>query len=470
MKSTSFLELVPYIHSPSIAQVDGELISSFQIFINPLIECTNESLIYIFRNFTNFDVDYFDLLENFEELTKFNISTNKLVYIGQVYLKKFIKREIYRINFTVSIKNEENIDPSTSSLEYDKLLPNQVEEITEASQINEYTNIEEEIENDEINSDINQNEEIVNEIEEIVIINEINQNEEIGKLNVEKQINTTIYNKFVRENDRDTLSRNLGIDGELVMLDRLKELFPKFEVKLVSDISHSCDIHMISDIHKFIFAFEIKNKLSVTNEDVSKFENDLRYLSNHFNEYRIIGIFISLHSNIPKYGKFFIDTSLCYLSKEFTSDSCIQLIVKSYLTVHSSKVESPRQKIQYEIPRNVFTLLSELKFQYSLNNSNIEIYRKQIEINKQSTSSMYELIARTEVQRNLINFINKEFEEIDNPDTSQNKQIADEQKLKEYLRNKTRKSIKKSELKELFPFISSLTLVQIWERYGNNDS
>lgn len=106
----------------------------------------------------------------------------------------------------------------------------------------------------------------------------------------------------------------LGLIGEEDIVNNLNIDFPNMFVKHVSNISHQCDIHVEDPISNILYMVEVKNKLSITREDIDKFESDIDK-SGHK---RTIGLFISLNcDNIP--GKispinpFFIDTNKIYM-------------------------------------------------------------------------------------------------------------------------------------------------------------
>ena len=106
----------------------------------------------------------------------------------------------------------------------------------------------------------------------------------------------------------------LGQIGEEDIVNNLNIDFPNMFVKHVSNISHQCDIHVEDPISNILYMIEVKNKLSITKEDIDKFEFDIDKSGNK----RTIGLFISLNcENIP--GKispinpFYIDINKIYM-------------------------------------------------------------------------------------------------------------------------------------------------------------
>lgn len=106
----------------------------------------------------------------------------------------------------------------------------------------------------------------------------------------------------------------IGLIGEEDIVNNLNIDFPNMFVKHVSNISHQCDIHVEDPISNILYMIEVKNKLSITREDIDKFESDI----DKSGYKRTIGLFISLNcENIP--GKispinpFYIDTNKIYM-------------------------------------------------------------------------------------------------------------------------------------------------------------
>lgn len=271
-------------------------------------------------------------------------------------------------------------------------------------------------------------------------------------------------NDLIVHDPRDTTSRNLGTEGEAEVYNRLVNLFPKLEVKMVSEVAHVADIHIVDEIRNITFIVEVKNKTRLTAEDIDKFKRDLVDMTKASTN-RVIGLFISLICPIPRLGLVNIGTDSCYLAKEYTSDTCIDLVVRTYRSVYTKRETTNKtDSVKYDIPINVYKLLSELRMQSAAIESAKEIYCKQIEINKQSTANMYDLLAKADMQKHLIDFINNEFGDVVG---SVNIVNNDEELLRDYLSSRTRKTIRQRDIRSLFPSVTStLTLDEIWTRYG----
>ncbi len=86
------------------------------------------------------------------------------------------------------------------------------------------------------------------------------------------------------DNQKSSKSQELGVIGETEIFEMIKNCFPEYENLLVSKTSHQADIHSIDRTNNILYAYEIKNKLSITSEDLSKFENDLKTIEDAMNE------------------------------------------------------------------------------------------------------------------------------------------------------------------------------------------
>ena len=126
------------------------------------------------------------------------------------------------------------------------------------------------------------------------------------------------------DNQKSSKSQELGVIGETEIFEMIKNCFPEYENLLVSKTSHQADIHSIDRTNNILYAYEIKNKLSITSEDLSKFENDLKTISDQQLDLKVIGIFISLHAPVPRIGNLSIKPDKCYLTQEYVNNECFK--------------------------------------------------------------------------------------------------------------------------------------------------
>ena len=255
----------------------------------------------------------------------------------------------------------------------------------------------------------------------------------------------------------------LGKTGEEYVYDLILKAFPRFENILVSETSHVADIHSVDVNNKLMFVYEVKNKKGLTVEDINKFDRDLKLLKRCHPNYKVIGIFTSLNVPIPKIGHVGIEFDRCYLSEGYVSIECLKLVIGMYTAIFS-KVEKPKEKVNYEIPTSVYKLLSELRSQYVDLTSAQEIYKEQLEMNKKSSSFMMDLLAKTNIQIHFINFINNEFKDVlDNEEAQAELNNMDEERLREYIKSTPRSKITKKYILETYPSISRLRKMKLQE-------
>ena len=97
------------------------------------------------------------------------------------------------------------------------------------------------------------------------------------------------------------------------------------------------------------------------------------------------------------------------------------------------------------------------------------MYQRQIEMNNESSKLMSQLILKSDIQLEFINFINNEFKDILTDESVKSQESEDkERKLRTYLMSKPVRSIKKNAILEEFPDIPDLklmTLSAIIEKY-----
>jgi len=289
---------------------------------------------------------------------------------------------------------------------------------------------------------------------------------------IEQQINS-FANSFTESQISTSPMKSsayLGEEGEDKIFKWLQELYPKHETIRTGREPHVCDIHSTDYKNNIRFIFEIKNKLYINQEDLNKFNRDLTGIRESDPKIRNVGIFVSLHCPIQKYGNMSIGKNECYLSDNYVTKECLKLIIETYKTLITSTDENKKsEKNNFDVPANVFHLLAELRREYLNNKKARDVYLQQIEMNNKSTNMMTELVAKTNIQQEFINFINNEFKEILTDEMiSATLEEDKEKKLREYLKTKPKSMIKKGVLLEEFPDIPDLktmTLSAIIEKY-----
>lgn len=269
-----------------------------------------------------------------------------------------------------------------------------------------------------------------------------------------------IYNEFVDSTSKEQKltptrysSYELGRIGEYDVLKIIEKLRPAFDTKLVSSTGHLADIHSIDYNNNIKYIFEIKHKLTITKDDVNKFERDIENIQNlEHSPNKVIGIFISLNSDIiPSIGNLSMSRDKIYLTKKYFSENTLDLIFRLIETYFSALNNINETKnVKYEIPSNVIELLVKLRSEYALLTREMEIYTNMKHNTEQNLNSIQELIGKLILKEQFIKFINNEFSDI-LPELNDSLISNEENKMIEYIQSHAKKSIKKKELLSLFP-------------------
>lgn len=270
------------------------------------------------------------------------------------------------------------------------------------------------------------------------------------------------------DNQKSSKSQELGVIGETEIFEMIKNCFPEYENLLVSKTSHQADIHSIDRTNNILYAYEIKNKLSITSEDLSKFENDLKTISDQQLDLKVIGIFISLHAPVPRIGNLSIKPDKCYLTQEYVNNECFKLVIDMYSNILLKVSKSTEVKNKYEIPEDVLKLISSLKTQYSSLNEEKQMYEEQIKLNQKSSGMMNSLLAKINMKLEFIDAINKQFQsdlelmnEIELNDAKMNK--LEEEKLEKYIQETPKSKISKAYITKNFSHIGYTKTMKLSE-------
>lgn len=255
-------------------------------------------------------------------------------------------------------------------------------------------------------------------------------------------------------------STHLGVMGESNVTDRLTKLFPKMLIEHVSSTPHVGDIHM-SDLKRNIkFMIEVKNKTSLTKEDIDKFESDLTNVTEK-TDLRVIGVFLSLRSTIPRFGSCVIQHDRCYLAQSYTSDEALTMIVDVYRSLFHP-IETTTEKVEYVVPDNVKELLFRLKNEHQSLASMRSMIEQQLQFNVTSSENMRNLLMKLDLQKQLIMFIDRSFGEIIDEDVRHEVVVAnDEEQLREYINSTPVKQIRKAYITEHFSTVNGLNRMKL---------
>lgn len=273
---------------------------------------------------------------------------------------------------------------------------------------------------------------------------------------------STVQQSIVQQSMSDTnttySSYTLGRIGETDVLRMLEHVRPDFDTILVSSTGHLGDIHAIDHNHKIKYILEIKLKQAIIKEDVEKFDRDIHSAIENNPSYRIIGIFISLNSTrIPSIGSFKIANDRIFLTKDFFSEYVLSIlfsVIEVSLTSNPSRSVSEPNRIEYVISPTIINLIVQLRTEYTKIKHELELY-KQMKCNtednlKHITELMHDIV----IKEQFIAFINAEFSEII-PTIDVSVTSQEDQMLREYIQSHSAASIKKKELIQKFPTLST---------------
>lgn len=276
------------------------------------------------------------------------------------------------------------------------------------------------------------------------------------------------------DNKRDVKnisSYSLGRIGENIVLNTLKTINPSvYDVNMVSSTGHVGDIHVTDKNNMLKYLIEVKEKGVITKDDLTKFDKDIEQLknTNGLLYKRIIGIFISLESNvIPSIGRYKITADKIYLSKEmFSKDSMV--IIFSMFETACYLNESTKNMVKYDIPIKVYELISRLRIEYNTIINEEDIYKSMITNCENNLLSLSTLQRNNLIKKDFIKFINNEFSNI-LPIIDNNLNTKEEERLKEYIKTHKRKDLLKKTLINEFPSyvteISSMKLNDFINKY-----
>ena len=264
---------------------------------------------------------------------------------------------------------------------------------------------------------------------------------------------------MVKDND-DTYklqysSYSLGRIGENDVLKIIESIRPEYETKIVSSTSHLADIHSIDYNNNIKYIIEIKLKQQITKEDVNKFDRDLENAKHSETSLKIIGLFISLNSDkIPSIGSMKIFSDKIYLTRNYFSENSLHLIFR-LIETYSLLIEGhEKTNVHYEISSNVLELVAKLRAEYVNLTKEMEMYLNMKNNTEQNLLCIQELIGRLVLKEQFIKFINTEFSDI-LPTINDDLISKQENDMRAYIQSTSKKSIKKKDLLNRFPALST---------------
>ena len=206
------------------------------------------------------------------------------------------------------------------------------------------------------------------------------------------------YNKTLQTKLRSTSSINLGNKGEQIIKELLENLGYKPIDK--SKVAHSEDLWIIDENNKIIFLFEIKNKKKIDREDLVKFNKDMTDITNLYQNYSIIGIFINLLDvNISSdIKKFKVESNKIYLTLNYISEELLQTYIETMKEniIKLRNIPSAEDNTKFrEDTKNKFNII-----QTEMNNIVTSVNKVSQEISSSDTNNSI-----TSIENSIINYI-----------------------------------------------------------------
>ena len=282
-----------------------------------------------------------------------------------------------------------------------------------------------------------------------------------------------MFVKMMNEKNNANTSQHLGVIGEKYVLDLLHQIRPKNETLLVSTMAHVADLHSIDYMHNLFWMIEVKNKSTLTPEDVDKFKRDLaRMTQQHANDkLKVIGLFLSLRStSIPKIGDLFISGNEIYLSKSYFSDESLKIVfnfVEQYQALINDSKNDSKNEQRIVLNGETLELFALLNTEYQHLTRDLELYDSMRSNCSTNLQHIEELTISARMKQRLIYCLNRQ---ISNSDDIIDKSTEDIQynSFIEFVKTQKQKSnIQKRIIVQRFPaLITSINRIG-WDEYRN---
>ena len=306
------------------------------------------------------------------------------------------------------------------------------------------------------------------------IIEEITADNEENKQTIREPEKITYDKTNYNNTTKLTISSfALGKQGEEYIANMINDIRPMYSVHIVANTGHLADIHVDDEERNIKYIIEVKNKQSITNNDILKFDDDVKSATTNNPNWFVIGVFISLVANrINGIGcsfKLTTDNKI-YMPPSYVNKECFDAmftIMSSYNIIYKSL----NMKTVTELPENIMRLLYSLKTEYNDIETTERKYDEIIERNSDNNKTIMELKASLTIKRYFIEQINLISYNI-MPIAENRIAIMEEDRFRKYIKTLTKKTdLNKKYIMELFPSLHSLignmTKNDIWNKYHN---
>lgn len=164
--------------------------------------------------------------------------------------------------------------------------------------------------------------------------------------------------------DKIMINKPSGIYTEKKLTELLVENFPLLEVQHIGQaMARSGDIHVIDHNNKNFYIIECKDKKTIVKSDLEVFDKTIS--SFKYEDYNIIGIFISFNCSIPEHGNYNIIENKIYITKDYVSKEIFSMIFTFYIIKERKEITAPSDE--------TMKILTAINSEYSMLNSFISI-------------------------------------------------------------------------------------------------
>ena len=308
------------------------------------------------------------------------------------------------------------------------------------------------------------------------IVSEVVANDEVVEYAIKPPIGQTIEtiseSALASDVDKPTISSfALGKKGEEYITDMINKVRPMYSVHIVANTGHLADIIADDEERNIKYVIEVKNKQTITNADLTKFDSDVKLATSNNPNWFVVGVFMSLNTDkITTIGTSFRLTTdnKIYMPMSYVNKECLDAmftVMTSYKTIYTSL----NMKATTELPENIIRLLDSLKNEYTDIEATEKKYNDIIDRNSENSKTIMELKASLSIKRRFIEQINTLLYK-DIPLAENRIKNEEENRLRTYINSLKRKSLlNKANVLQMFPTIQnilgSMTKDDIWAKY-----
>lgn len=283
--------------------------------------------------------------------------------------------------------------------------------------------------------------------------------------------NDSSFNNLMHQNNNKNSSIGLGEIGEAYVLELIRKIRPKNDTYDTSSNAHVADLHSIDYTHNIHWVIEVKNKDNLTKNDIDKFRDDIKNVSdaNIKQNTKVIGLFLSIRSiSIPRIGDVYVSRNEIYLSKNYFTPEILEIVfsfVEQYKECFNITQTKETTATEYVLSPKLISLFALLNTEYQRINNEVRLLAEMKDHAKQDLANIEELTLNAQLRQRLIYLLNeqvKQFEPIISSSTydEQYNQFIDE------LRNaKSKDKVQKGITLKHYPELSDQINKLSWKTF-----